>query len=532
MVRCVRFWRGQWKKSAEEEWEFMVHPEDIGYRAVVYETVSYDTVDQIIRQRYGLSRYTPVVISHRLPNWMLGPRGNRTPPTTIACTAVLTWLLHERTWVNEIPLFITMGPKDVADYEFHCRTNFAIGNTSYVFDHTASENSRAAYESLVFGNRAAQTERVMNALFPEDSLRLFHRVSMEMSFADNFLANQQRGLQPVREIIHLDDDDEVMGEEAQGTVGNGQGVTGPGTEVVVPNGQGDAPPVLWDVGMDITTVGEQQTAQPPPSEVVDDGMMFWARMASECLALGGDVGNASMNGDLGSIVGDRNEAADKEDPRLLIPSPVGLDESDGSRTDSSHADIGPLTQPTSNEVEAAQGLALATTKPVQGNNTKETDPKASDAVPPMMKLAMVCATKGEGSAKPRERSKETSSEGSSTEGGNRGSITPKVASILTRNFEIGGGYQVTLIAEDEYEVRDKNGKVSVDSLVLPAYTVGELRSAYAGSVLPVPDNSEVTVLAGDLGGMHLYPPTTRRPPGRPKKQRFLSRGEKIVSSSD
>lgn len=85
-----------------------------------------------------------------------------------------------------------------------------------------------------------------------------------------------------------------------------------------------------------------------------------------------------------------------------------------------------------------------------------------------------------------------------------------VASMLTRNFEIGGGYQVTLIAEDEYEVRNKNGgsfhvdlakkfcscyefqmlampcshavaaairgKVSVESLVLASYTVGELRS--------------------------------------------------------
>ncbi|CAG7874341.1 unnamed protein product, partial [Brassica rapa] len=119
-----------------------------------------------------------------------------------------------------------------------------------------------------------------------------------------------------------------------------------------------------------------------------------------------------------------------------------------------------------------------------------------------------------------------------------------------------------LIAEDEYEVRNKTGgsfhvdlakktcscsefqmlaipcshavaaaikgKVSVESLVLPAYTVGELRSAYAGSVLPVPDTIEVTELASELGGMNLYPPTTRRPPGRPKKQRFFSRGEKIM----
>ncbi|CAN7028339.1 unnamed protein product [Brassica oleracea var. botrytis] len=132
MVRCVRFWREQWKKSGEEEWEFMTHPEDI---------------DQIIRQRYGLSQYTPLVISHRLPNWMLGPRGNRTPPPTISSTVVLSWLLNGRTLVNELPMLVTMGPKDVAEYEFHCRTNFAIGNTTYVFDHTKNKNSRAAYES-------------------------------------------------------------------------------------------------------------------------------------------------------------------------------------------------------------------------------------------------------------------------------------------------------------------------------------------------------------------------------------------------
>ncbi|CAF2086913.1 uncharacterized protein LOC117125999 [Brassica rapa] len=111
-------------RTMEEEWEFITHPEDIGYRVVVYETVSYDTIDQIIRQRYGLSQYTPLVISHRLPNWMLGPQGNRAPPMTISSTAVLSWLLHGRTWISELPMLITMGPKDIAEYEFHYRTNF------------------------------------------------------------------------------------------------------------------------------------------------------------------------------------------------------------------------------------------------------------------------------------------------------------------------------------------------------------------------------------------------------------------------
>lgn len=99
----------------EEEWEFLTHPEDIGYRVVINETVSYDTMDMIIRRRYGLTTHTPVVISHRLPIWMLGPQANRTPPTTISCTAVLSWVLHGTAWVNELPILVIMGPKDVAE---------------------------------------------------------------------------------------------------------------------------------------------------------------------------------------------------------------------------------------------------------------------------------------------------------------------------------------------------------------------------------------------------------------------------------
>lgn len=147
MVGSVRFWRGQWVKNGGEEWEFITHPEDIGYRVVLNETVSYETVDMILRQRYSLGQFTPLVLTYRLPSCMLVPHGNKTPPTTISCTAVLSWLLHGKPWLNELTLLVTMGARGVAEYEFLCRTNFSIGNTSYLFDYTATDNSRAAYES-------------------------------------------------------------------------------------------------------------------------------------------------------------------------------------------------------------------------------------------------------------------------------------------------------------------------------------------------------------------------------------------------
>ena len=74
---------------------------------------------------------------------------------------------------------------------------------------------------LVFGDRAAQTERVMNAIFPEEAMRLFHHVLLEMEFTHNFLANANRNNPPLREIIVVDDDDDEMVEGNQGNLTTG-----------------------------------------------------------------------------------------------------------------------------------------------------------------------------------------------------------------------------------------------------------------------------------------------------------------------
>lgn len=147
MARCVRLWKGEWKKSVEQEWEFLTDPHDYGYRVLVSETASYEGLDQIVRRRYSLGPHTPVVVSYRLPSCMLLPQGNKTPPMTISDTNQLNMVLSVRTMSDELALLVTMGAWGVAEYQFLCRTNFTVGATSYVFDHTATENSRASYES-------------------------------------------------------------------------------------------------------------------------------------------------------------------------------------------------------------------------------------------------------------------------------------------------------------------------------------------------------------------------------------------------
>lgn len=60
---------------------------------------------------------------------------------------------------------------------------------------------------------------------------------------------------------------------------------------------------------------------------------------------------------------------------------------------------------------------LATTEPVVGENQIGNVEIANNTLPPMVKLAMVCATKGDGSNDAKKKPDDTSSEGSSTEGG-------------------------------------------------------------------------------------------------------------------
>ena len=143
----MRLWRGEWKKSVEQEWDFLADPEDFGYRVIMSKTASFKALDQLVRRRYSLGPRTPVVVSYRLPSWLLVPHGNKTPPLTISDTAQLSMVLNVRAWLDELSLLVTMGAKGVAEYKFLCRTTFTIGATTYVFDETATENSRAAYES-------------------------------------------------------------------------------------------------------------------------------------------------------------------------------------------------------------------------------------------------------------------------------------------------------------------------------------------------------------------------------------------------
>ncbi|KAL0655875.1 hypothetical protein Bca4012_076459 [Brassica carinata] len=161
----------------------------------------------------------------------------------------------------DLALLVIVGPRRVAEYEFLCRTRFSIGSTTYIVDGTQTEANRAEYERLVFGDRAKETERVMNARFSEETIMLFHRVSCEMAYADQIGGNQPSNNQPSRDIIVVEDNDDVMYDANNVNLETGQnshavgGLTPEGTNLLtVPITQVEAPSIFWDVGMDLRVI--------------------------------------------------------------------------------------------------------------------------------------------------------------------------------------------------------------------------------------------------------------------------------------
>ena len=140
-------------------------------------------------------------------------------------------------------------------------------------------------------------------------------------------------------------------------------------------------------------------------------------------------------------------------------------------------------------------------------------------------------------------------------------LTPRVQEIVTSNLERSGVFGVTCIRNGEYEMRDKGGesfhvnlndkcctchefqallipcthaiaaatrvKVRVDSLVRDCYSLETYKTAYASIIYPVGEEERIEILSNDSTNEldDINPPSSRRPPGRPKKTRILSRGE-------
>lgn len=88
------------------------------------------------------------------------------------------------------------------------------------------------------------------------------------------------------------------------------GATGIANGVVGSVADGCAPPILWDVGIDVGTLSGQPIQQPVVPALVDADMSFWDGIANECLGEGEIRTNVAGDERVGVVAGQTNVSAE------------------------------------------------------------------------------------------------------------------------------------------------------------------------------------------------------------------------------
>ncbi|KAL0716627.1 hypothetical protein Bca4012_065949 [Brassica carinata] len=201
--QVLRIIHGTWNLNQNGEWSSERKPNDIGFPALVRSLENFESLEQIVRSLYNLRITTPTTMTYRLPEWMLVPDGNRTPPTTILRTPDVDVMMAVRVLFAELTLCVTLGPEDVARFQFMCRTNFNIGAFSYVF---GKGNGDLSFEAFL-GETVVASQSLLEQYFNDQEMLVIHRVHLEMEKAKLNLENQKTmEVFHDKQIILIDDD--------------------------------------------------------------------------------------------------------------------------------------------------------------------------------------------------------------------------------------------------------------------------------------------------------------------------------------
>ncbi|KAL0759195.1 hypothetical protein Bca101_075345 [Brassica carinata] len=231
---------------------------------------NFDSLERIVRSLYNLAIGTPISMTYRLPEWMLIPDGNKTPPITILQTPDVQVMMAVRAWFADLTLCVTIGAEDVSRYQFFCRADFNIGSSSYKF---RNGNEDPSFEGFL-GEAVVASQAVLEEYFNDQEMMVIHRVHLEMEKAKLDLENQQcYELVHGNKIIVIDDtDSDGDGTEPLGS--NKLSITVFNTGVALDSEYIPQPNVSNGNTMrgfpskDLVIV---QSSSP----VIDDGISFW-----------------------------------------------------------------------------------------------------------------------------------------------------------------------------------------------------------------------------------------------------------------
>ncbi|KAH0917888.1 hypothetical protein HID58_025548, partial [Brassica napus] len=546
MGRLTKLILGLWSKSANGEWRFEETSAYHGECVVINKNESLEGLLELIRIRLDLGILTPVALTYQLPDWMNLPGGAKTPPINLLTDKDVEIMTSVEDYMAEAVLFVT-------------------SDTIYLGEEVTEAQHRQAIRDLVGSHPIVCSKHILEIMFNEPQLLIVFRVALEIEMVYG-LPNDEGETQDQAQFQRLTVDDIISMD--------GDGSMSP-EDLTYFNPYEEAEILHLSTPLEVQPLRIWRD--------ITQEYLYLDDMMDEEDSYEVYVGESphENQGVLGLPL-----AANR---RVSAPQPATIiiidEDDDSSTTDSSdginhnnnisNATPTQVNKPNSTDVQdntpsfikgdSSAGLETDSCKDV--NMITPAAPEKGTDAEPCLELTLGVGNKTSVVAQvPLGTLDDSSSESDETCGKDFTSRADFKQQLDMQNKQHillleKCSSQDLLINDLEFDVKEKNGssyhvnlctksctcfsfqsllipcphaiaaaikeKKSIEELVSSFYTVATLASAYADNILPISNNvnsSEVKI-NGEGEEVAIFPPASKRPPGRPRKTRILSTGE-------
>nr|VDC96252.1 unnamed protein product [Brassica oleracea] len=186
MGQLVRIRIGKWNKSAAGCWQFEGDSGVVEQYIVARTNENIDSFTSLIREELVIGPECPVALTYQLPDGMLHGIQSTSQPSNIVTSDDVEVVMSVQEWTNGVQLCITYGARNVAKYQFLCRSPFNIGEVKYLDGSVTEEEHFASLRGLVAGDIIRCSDTLLKHLFSEEKLFLIYRFSYEIEMARGF----------------------------------------------------------------------------------------------------------------------------------------------------------------------------------------------------------------------------------------------------------------------------------------------------------------------------------------------------------
>ncbi|KAF2556304.1 hypothetical protein F2Q68_00013329 [Brassica cretica] len=155
MGRRVRILKGEWEKTEHGRWNFAQDPLELGVEIWASDNEAYEDFLGLVREGYNIRDQTPIILTYKLPQWMLFLGGEQSPPQTLLSSGDIESL------------------------------SFQYWKYGFLTDGITEDQHIATIKDIYHHDGFKCCLRVLKELFTEEQMVTVYRLSLEIAKARN-----------------------------------------------------------------------------------------------------------------------------------------------------------------------------------------------------------------------------------------------------------------------------------------------------------------------------------------------------------